>query len=300
LPETIPPRALQYQFHISPDGRKIYWTSTWDPATNTVGGHRLLIGTILLDPRTKRFSLGNVHSALDRIGHDHGWYEAHEFDPDYPAPGHRRIYFTSTAQGAQNLTTYVGLLDEEDSLEKIYRLDWPNDDPVGKGCSAMSSDLDPTFVVTCHPAWNEHARPVDHGYQVMSLTTDALPTDDPAVAADRHDRLLNFPPVLEGVLMGGLYLFQSRAVGFNLYDATSYVNGRWKWILQRIDGTHREPLLDYSEGFGWKPFGLGLTDVSLTPILHNGKIYFVQEKRTEWWQKPSLRFGAIDFIPSQR
>lgn len=68
LPDDIP-FAMHYQYHISPDGSKLFWTSTWSPETGGAGPHSLLIGTIVYDSSANAFRLENIHSTLKLCSH---------------------------------------------------------------------------------------------------------------------------------------------------------------------------------------------------------------------------------------
>lgn len=259
LPENIP-FALHYQYHVSPDGRKLLWTSTWNPETGGAGPHHLLMGSIVYDPTKNEFRLENIHSVLP--GRDHGWYEAHAFAPDYPED--RRIFFTSSAHSMQSPRGFMAVLDEKDRAYEFFKLSWPEE-----------ANPEP-FKVDNHPAWNEHFFPVDHGKQVIFISTDGSRS-----AAERYDWYLNFPPYFEGVLFG-LTLYTIRFAGFgNTGYFFSSLSPLPSWI-SNVDGSNREILFGSAQEAGWRTTG---------KLIHKGRIYFVQRNLSTG----ETRYGFMDF-----
>lgn len=258
LPENIP-FAMHYQNHISPDGSKLFWTSTWNPETGGTGPHNLLIGTIVYDSAKNEFRLENIHSVLP--GLDHGWYEAHDFAPDYPQD--RRIFFTSSSHSMQSPRGFMAVMDEKDRAQEFFKLSWPD-------------EVNPEpFMIDYHPAWNEHFFAVDHGKQVIFISTDGSGS-----AAERYDWYLNFPPLFEGVLFG-LTIYDIRFAGFG---NTGYLNpGSVKSWISNVDGTNREILFKASQDAGW---------TTIQKFKYKERIYFVQKHNTTG----KIRYGYMDFL----
>lgn len=257
LPGDIP-FAMHYQRHISPDGTKLLWTSTWDPETGGTGPHNLLIGTIIYDSAKNEFRLENIHSVLK--GLDHGWYEAHGFAPDYPRD--RRIFFTSSSHSMQSPRGFMAVLDENDRAQTFYKLSWPD-------------EVNPEpFMIDNHPAWNEHFFPVDHGRQIIFVSSDGSGS-----AAERYDWYLNFPPYFEGVLFG-LTIYDIRFAGIGNTGYLSLTSLK-SWI-SNVDGTSREILFKAAVDAGWTTF---------LKLLYRDRIYFAQKKIGTG----ETRYGYMDF-----
>jgi len=257
LPPGVPPAAFNYQAHVSPDGGALLWTSTWHPETGAVGAHTMLMADILFDERADRFRLENIHSVLP--SQDHGWYEAQHFSPDYPRD--RKIFFTSTAHSMQSPRGFSGVLGPDGIARTFYKLTWPEDDPPAP------------FRVDRHPGWYEHFKSVDHGKQVIWISSDTS-----ALAAERYDWFLDFPPWMEGSLLS-YTVFQIRHVGLGLmgYLSPPYFplpalgpDGQTLhfWISD-IDGGNREVLAASAEAEGWRTVSLGI---------QNGDVYLAQSR----------------------
>jgi hypothetical protein len=268
LPDNIPPYAFNYQAHVSPDGSALLWTSTWDPKDGTVNAHKLLLANIVYDQKANQFSLENIHSILSSF--DHGWYEAHHFSSDYPHD--RRIFFSSTAHSMQSVRGFIGELDETDAISKFYKINWPEEVHPGP------------FMIDYHPAWNEHFKSVDHGKQVIWISSDAS-----TLAAERYDWLLNFPPYLEGLLLGyTVYQIRHIALGdFGYLSPPIFnppipypVNPTIHFWIANIDGSNLEVLAASADKAGWHTTAIGI---------QNGDVYLTQKKDKQ------SRFGVIRF-----
>jgi hypothetical protein len=251
-----PPYALHYQAHVARDGSgKLFWTSTWNPATGGVGPHNLLLGDLGYNPGGARFTLTNIHSVLPRL--DHGWYEAHLLPGDFAA--NPTVFFTSTAHSMQSTRGFMGRLGADGRLETIFKLTHPE-------------ETNPSpFVIDNHPAWNEHFGWVDRGRQVVFSSSDTT-----ASAAERYDRLLAFPPYLEGVLLG-LTVYNTRFAalyprGYQRPDLANIppLKSLLQHWISNIDGASRELLFHQAREAGWS--------FVVAPRVLDGKVYAVQER----------------------
>ncbi|MBI3329399.1 MAG: hypothetical protein HYZ81_22185, partial [Nitrospinae bacterium] len=256
LLEGAPPSAFHYQPRVSPNGGQILWTSTWDPVSNRPSSHTLLLADLVAD--SNGFHLENTHSIVPI--RDHGFYESGDFALDYP--NDPRFYFTSSSQSMQSGRSYVATLTPGGVFDQVFKLTFPQEAPAQP------------FTVDFHPGWYEFASPVDGGQQFTFISSVSK-----ALAADRFDWFLTFPPYLEGSFIG-LTLFDIKFAGAGDigYD------GNVPRMVANIDGTNLQLVFGNATQAGWKV----ITDQEQVV---DGQIFFNQDNSS----LGASRNGVIKF-----
>ncbi|MBI4209712.1 MAG: hypothetical protein HY538_08425 [Deltaproteobacteria bacterium] len=282
LPKETPPGAWGFQAHLSPDGKQIFWTGSWNPESLKLIVDTLLFADLIYEEESNPpFRMEKIRFALP--GLDHGFYEANGVSPEWPED--KSLLFTGGGFSKQSLRLFMGTFNEKGVLDNFIKLNWPGE-----------SSSEP-FVVDNHPAWYEHSKLLDKGQQVFFLSTQGNPafSDGANHFSERIDHLLKFPPFYDG-FYSSLSTAEMRFFsmpGYYTEDFTPYYIRYW---ISNIDGTDLELVTGSEpEKNGWVTHSVGV---------QNGAIYFVQSKdthknsycRTAWSKnKCERRYGVVRF-----